>query len=234
MSKEAISRVLRAEAEANALREKAREDAREKINACQQACEKEAENTVAKTVAELKARQEKVRERADALITQSREEAEADIEELRAVASDVENLFSHALKLFRHAGSESELDVLGKPFGYLAFALYVFCNVPASERNGCIMAHDVVLVYGYRGTSGSEINQCDSVLHLVRSQDRLGCRVCREIFLGSGDAGLAHHLVDSSKVASLADEYLEIAFEDITGHADDVVLYDLEILSVRE
>lgn len=88
LSKEAISRVLRAEAEANALREKAREDAREKINACQQACEKEAENTVAKTVAELKARQEIVRERADALITQSREEAGADIEELRAAASE--------------------------------------------------------------------------------------------------------------------------------------------------
>lgn len=88
LSKEAISRVLQAEAEANALREKAREDAREKINACEQACVKEAEATKARTVAELKARQDAVRERANALIVQSREEAGADIEALHGTASE--------------------------------------------------------------------------------------------------------------------------------------------------
>ncbi|MBQ9151442.1 MAG: hypothetical protein IJX72_04265 [Clostridia bacterium] len=88
MSKEAISRVLRAEAEANALRDRAREDARERVGACQQTCEQEAEAAKAKTVAELKARQDAVRERADALIAQSREEAGADIEALRTAASE--------------------------------------------------------------------------------------------------------------------------------------------------
>ncbi len=88
LSKEAISRVLRAEAEANALRERARDDARERVSACEQACAKEAAEITAKTVAELKARRDTVQERANALITQSREEAGADIEAIQEAASE--------------------------------------------------------------------------------------------------------------------------------------------------
>ena len=88
MSKEAISRVLRAEEEANLLREKAREDARARVSACEQSCVREAADATAKTVAELKARRDTVRDRADALIAQSREEANADIELIRETASE--------------------------------------------------------------------------------------------------------------------------------------------------
>ena len=86
LSKEAISRVLSAEAEANAIRESARTEARDRVSACEQACAKEAEETTARTVAELKTRMETVRTRADALIDRSREEAGADIAAIKATA----------------------------------------------------------------------------------------------------------------------------------------------------
>lgn len=88
MSKEAISRVLRAEAEANALRDKAREDARNRVSACEQSCAQEAADATAETVAQLKARQDMVRDRANDLIDRSREEAGADIRAMRAAASE--------------------------------------------------------------------------------------------------------------------------------------------------
>ena len=86
MSKEAISRVLGAEAEANAIRERAQAEARERVSTCEETCAKEAADTTAKAVADMKARQIMVRDRADALITQSREEANTDIEVMQTAA----------------------------------------------------------------------------------------------------------------------------------------------------
>ncbi len=88
LSKEAITRVLSAEAEANAIRERARTEAAERIAACEVAVAAASADAVARTVSELKSREASVRTRAEALILQSREEAEGDIEALRAVAQD--------------------------------------------------------------------------------------------------------------------------------------------------
>ena len=88
MSKEAITRVLSAEAEANAIRERARTEAAERIAACEAAVVAASADAVARTVSELKAREASVRTRAEALILQSREEAEGDIEALKAMAGD--------------------------------------------------------------------------------------------------------------------------------------------------
>lgn len=86
LSKEAISRVLAAEAEANAIRERARAEARDRVSACEQDSAARAANTVAETAASLKTRMETVRRRADALILRSREEASADIQAMRIAA----------------------------------------------------------------------------------------------------------------------------------------------------
>ena len=88
MSKEAISRVLAAETEADAIRARAQTEARERVSACETAEAAASADAIAKTTAELKARGSKIRERADALIAQSREEASTDIETLRAAAKD--------------------------------------------------------------------------------------------------------------------------------------------------
>ena len=88
LSKEAITRVLSAEAEANAIRERARTEAAERIAACEAAVAAASADAVARTVSELKAREASVRTRAEALILQSREEAEGDIEALKAMAGD--------------------------------------------------------------------------------------------------------------------------------------------------
>ncbi len=88
MSKEAISRVLNAEAEANAIRERAQNEAREMVSACETTCAKKAAEELSKATADMKARQIMIGERAEALISQSREEAGADIEAIRAAAKE--------------------------------------------------------------------------------------------------------------------------------------------------
>lgn len=88
MSKEAIARVLAAEAEANAIRERAVSEAAARVETCERDCAEEEARRIAETKDQLSRRRAAVSERADALILQSREEAEADIEEMRAVARE--------------------------------------------------------------------------------------------------------------------------------------------------
>ena len=86
LSKEAISKVLVAEAEANAIRERAESDARARVEACEKACAEEQAATLDKVSGDMDARLDMVRERAVTLIVQSREEADADIETMRESA----------------------------------------------------------------------------------------------------------------------------------------------------
>ena len=88
MSKEAISKVLAAEAQANAIRERAEADARALVDACERACAEEQTAALNAASDELDARLDMVRERAVSLIVQSREEADADIEAMQAAARD--------------------------------------------------------------------------------------------------------------------------------------------------
>lgn len=86
MSKEAISRVLSIEAEANAIRENARSRAAEQIETCERECAERSAQETEQAKAEVKARLARVRSRAENLIVQSREEAGADVEAMRESA----------------------------------------------------------------------------------------------------------------------------------------------------
>ncbi len=86
LSKEAISRVLDAERRADEIRAAAAAEARDRVDACERACINTQKKALAAAAADLKKREDAVRARADALITQSREEAEEDIAALRAGA----------------------------------------------------------------------------------------------------------------------------------------------------
>lgn len=88
LSKEAISRVLEAESEANAIRERAETEARTRVEACEAACAEEQTATLETASDELDARLDMVRERAVTLIVQSREEADADIEAMQETARE--------------------------------------------------------------------------------------------------------------------------------------------------
>ena len=88
MSKEAIARGLAAEAEANAIRERAVSEAAARVEACERDCAEEEARRIQDTKDQLARRRAAVSERAEALILQSREEAEADIEEMRAAAHE--------------------------------------------------------------------------------------------------------------------------------------------------
>ena len=88
LSKEAISKVLAAEAEASAIRERAEAEARAMVEACEKACAEEQIATLDKVSGDMDARLDMVRERAVALIMQSREEADVDIETMQTAARD--------------------------------------------------------------------------------------------------------------------------------------------------
>ena len=88
LSKEAISRVMNAEEKANDIRARAQVEARERVAACEADCTRENAEAVARMNTELKARLNGVRERSEALIAQSREEADTDIQALRASAAE--------------------------------------------------------------------------------------------------------------------------------------------------
>ena len=88
LSKETISKVLAAEAEAGTIRERAEADARAMVDACEQTCAEEQAAALEAASDGLDARLDMVRERAVTLIVQSREEANADIEALKAAARE--------------------------------------------------------------------------------------------------------------------------------------------------
>ena len=88
MSKEAISKVLAAEAGASAIRERAEADARAMVEACEKACVEEQTAALDAASDGLDARLDMVRERAVTLIMQSREEADADIDALETSARE--------------------------------------------------------------------------------------------------------------------------------------------------
>ena len=79
LSKEAIKRIREAEAEATAIRQQAEQEAAAQIEQNERACVAEAEKAIEATDEALKAKLAAVRQRADALIEQSRREAAEDV-----------------------------------------------------------------------------------------------------------------------------------------------------------
>ena len=79
MSKQALLRVREAEAEAAAIREEAEQKARLLVEQNEKQCAEEAEKAINAADDSLKEKLASVRERADALIEQSRNEAAEDI-----------------------------------------------------------------------------------------------------------------------------------------------------------
>ena len=94
------------------------------------------------------------------------------------------------------------------------------------------MTHDVAVVDGNRCASSSEVNQSNAVFLFNVRQDSLCSGFGCEVFLLRGYAALYKQVVGILEILLLSDEYLEMSFEHIACHSDDVVLYDLEILSV--
>lgn len=79
MSKEAIMRVREAEAQAAAIRAEAEAQAAARIEQNEKLCAERGERAIAATDEALKAKLAAVRQRADALIEQSRAEAQEDV-----------------------------------------------------------------------------------------------------------------------------------------------------------
>ena len=88
LSKDAISKVLAAEAEASAIRMRGEADARAMVEACEKACAEEQTAALTTASDELDARLDMVRERAVTLIMRSREEAATDIEAMQTTARE--------------------------------------------------------------------------------------------------------------------------------------------------
>ncbi len=88
LSQKAIEKVLRAEQEADAIRERAAAEARAKRESHEAAEARRRDEILAAERAAGRAKEGDVRARAEALIARSREEAGADIEAMRNAASE--------------------------------------------------------------------------------------------------------------------------------------------------
>lgn len=88
LSREAISKVQKAEEEAAAIRAEAEANARAKIEENEQRCAKEAADRVETTAKELKKKLEDVRRKTDELIVLCSDEAQEDADALEAVAEE--------------------------------------------------------------------------------------------------------------------------------------------------
>ena len=88
MSQKMIQEVLRAEAEAEAIRADALEKARAQRDRTEREAAANAEATITALRRELRDREADVARRANELIEQSRQEADTDIKALRAAADD--------------------------------------------------------------------------------------------------------------------------------------------------
>lgn len=88
MSKEAIARVLGAEEEANAIRERARAEARQRMEACEADCRRENAEAIERATREMKERLAALKARSDELLNQNREEIQSDIEAVQTAAAE--------------------------------------------------------------------------------------------------------------------------------------------------
>ncbi len=88
MSKQALLHIREAEAEATAIREAAEQKARLLVEQNEKQCAEQAENAINATDASLKVKLTSVRQRADALIEQSRREASEDVVAMETEARD--------------------------------------------------------------------------------------------------------------------------------------------------
>lgn len=86
MSKEAIMQIREIEAQAQAIREEAEATAKAQLEENEKACAEEAERAINATDEALKVKLSSVKQRAEALIEQSRKEAAEDVSALEAEA----------------------------------------------------------------------------------------------------------------------------------------------------
>ena len=96
MSKEAIMRVREAEAEAATIRESSEQEARVRVEQNEKDCAAKAEAAISAIDEALKVKLASVRERADALIEQSRKEAAEDV---LAMETEARSHMREAVKL---------------------------------------------------------------------------------------------------------------------------------------
>ena len=99
------------------------------------------------------------------------------------VTCNMKDLFAEALQPVRHTCSKGELYVFSKSLADLKFALDIVGDASSSERNRCIVSHDVAVIDGHRCAATSKVDKRHSILHLDISEHCLSCSLSCEIFL---------------------------------------------------
>ena len=147
---------------------------------------------------------------------------------------ELDDLFPEVLKFVRHAGSVGHLEVFGQRFGDAAFGVDIVRNGLASERNRPVISHYLAFIDGYGGCSGSEVYEGDAVFHFFGTEDGLGHNLRKEILPCNGYVEVVHYHINVLQGSFPADEDLEVAFEDVADHPDDVPFHLLEAVFGRE
>ena len=147
---------------------------------------------------------------------------------------DLDGFLPKGREFVGHACSVGLLDVFRQAEREVAFGLDVVGDAVASERYGGIVPHDLALEYRYGTYSGTDVDQGDSVLHLLFLQDSPCSDAGSEILLGDGDSHAVEDIVDVGGMSPAADEHLEVSFQFFGRHSDDVVLKLVETVFGRE
>ena len=97
-------------------------------------------------------------------------------------------------------------------------------DAPATERDGGVVPQKPSPVDGHGCDSGADFDKRHAVFLLGFGEHCLRRRVRREDLAGQSDSHLVEHHVDVAHRPLRSDEYLEIAFQSLAGHSDDVAL----------
>ena len=126
------------------------------------------------------------------------------------------------------------LEILCKCLSQTAFQIDVPGYVAGAERDSVIVYQYLLLENAYGCRTCPEIYKGNAVVGLILSQHRSCACQRSEINPGNADAQFIEHPGEIGYRSVPADEYLEIAGQLFAGHADNVVLYLLDIVVCRE
>ena len=146
----------------------------------------------------------------------------------------LDDFLAEIQELLRHAAAECYLDVLRQVFGNAAFVPDVTCHRVSSERNGTVCGKHLLRENADRRGACTQVNECHAVALFFLGQDSLRGGDRCEICAAYRNAQVIENLGHAGNRPLRSDEHLEMSCKFLAGHADDVILDELEIVTCRE
>ena len=141
--------------------------------------------------------------------------------------ADLQDLVAVRPETFRLAYAEAPLDLLREFFLQGALRLDITGDRPATERDGCVVAHDTSPVDSHRGDAGPDIDEGDPALKLFLAEGGLRHHLGKEVRLVYLYPRSLEDLLDGQDGLSPSDEDLELPFDGRGESSDDLPFREL-------